>query len=136
MYIVIAYSVYLAIALSVTVWVAHTLHRNGRAFLADAFHRNTDLADSVNHLLVVGFYLINVGFVAQALRTTVTPKDPREVIELVSDKIGIVLLVLGVMHFLNLAIFNQLRRRHERPLPPGLQGSWAARNEPLGKVLD
>src|SRR5207245_218979 len=61
MYIVSAYIAYLLISLGVTVWVARTLHKNGRVFLIDAFHNNAPLADSVNHLLVVGFYLINIG---------------------------------------------------------------------------
>ena len=88
MYIVGSYLVYLAISLGVTVWVAKTLHRNGRVFLLDAFHGNGDLADSVNHLLVVGFYLINVGYVALAMRTSVTLPGPREAIELVCDKVN------------------------------------------------
>ena len=69
MNMVICYAAYLAISLAATIWVATTLHRNGRIFLVDAFHGNTELADSVNHLLVVGFYLINIGYVSMALRT-------------------------------------------------------------------
>jgi len=81
-----------------------------RSFLIDAFHGNGDLADSVNHLLVVGFYLINVGYVALALRTSAQVSSVRDSIGLVCDKIGLVLLVLGAMHFFNLYIFNRLRR--------------------------
>ena len=69
MYILICYAVYLAISLGVTVWVARTLHANGRVFLVDAFHGNAELADSVNRLLVAGFYLVNIGYVTLALRT-------------------------------------------------------------------
>jgi len=102
---------YLAISIALTVWVARTLHRNGRVFLVDCFHGNTDLADSVNHLLVVGFYLINVGFVSLALRFGVAAGNPQEALETLSTKIGLVLLVLGVMHFFNLAVFTTCRRR-------------------------
>jgi hypothetical protein len=111
MYIVGCYFTYLAISLVVTVWVAHTLHKNGRIFLVDAFHGNTALADSVNHLLVVGFYLINVGYVAVALHSDATLSSLRQAIELVSDKIGVVLIVLGAMHFFNLYVFSHLRKR-------------------------
>src|SRR5712675_84827 len=97
--IVWTYLIYLAISIGLTVWVARTLHRNGRIFLVDAFHGNAGLADSVNHLLVVGFYLINVGYVTLALRTSATLHNLRESIELFSDKIGLVLLILGLMHF-------------------------------------
>jgi hypothetical protein len=121
MYIVYAYAAYLAISLAVTVWVAQTLHKNGRVFLVDVFHGNTALGDSVNHLLVVGFYLINIGYVTLALRTTDPADTPRQAIEMVSNKVGVVLLVLGAMHFLNLYIFNRMRKRGEEPfLPPPL----------------
>jgi hypothetical protein len=111
MYIVGCYMSYLLISLAVTVWVARTLHKNGRVFLVNAFHGDAELADSVNHLLVVGFYLINVGYVTLALRTYGTLDTLRGAIELVSDKIGIVLLVLGGMHFFNLFIFSSMRKR-------------------------
>jgi hypothetical protein len=65
---VMTYGLYLAIALPLTVWVARNLHDNGRIFLVDCFHGNEELADSVNRLLVVGFYLINFGFVALYLK--------------------------------------------------------------------
>jgi hypothetical protein len=112
---------YLAISIALTVWVARTLHRNGRVFLVDCFHGNTDLADSVNHLLVVGFYLINVGFVSLALRFGVAAGNPQEALETLSTKIGLVLLVLGVMHFFNLGVFTTCRRRAlgaKRPAGP------------------
>lgn len=122
MYIVACYLAYLAVSLAVTVWVAHTLRRNGRSFLIDAFHGNRELADSVNHLLVVGFYLINIGYIALALRTSDAAPTVRGAIELVSGKLGVVLFVLGAMHFLNLYVLNRLRRRGQAdmrpPLPP------------------
>lgn len=108
----------MAITLIVTVWVAFTLHRSGRVFLLDAFHGNDALADSVNHLLVVGFYLINVGYIALVLRSDQKPTDAVSAIEIFSHKIGIVLLVLGVMHFINVKIFSTMRRRAQRAVAP------------------
>ena len=110
-YIEASYAVYLIISIGVTVWVARTLHKNGGVFLVDAFHGNVELAQSVNHLLVVGFYLINIGYVAQALTTERNVVTLRMAIEMVSQKIGVILFVLGVMHFFNLYVFHRLRRR-------------------------
>ena len=118
MYIVISYCVYLAVTLTVTVWTARTLHASGRVFLVDAFHGNEPLADSVNRLLVVGFYLINVGYVALALETQASVESVRASIELISSKIGTVLLVLGCMHFFNLLVFNSIRRRNQPRTQP------------------
>jgi hypothetical protein len=119
MYVIGCYISYLVICLAVTIWVAHTLHKNGRIFLVDAFHGNTELAASVNHLLVVGFYLINIGYVALALRATDTLNTLRASIELVSDKVGLVLLVLGFMHFFNLFVFSRIRKRSRAGVSSG-----------------
>ncbi len=141
MYIVAAYVVYLAISLGVTVWVARTLHHNGRVFLLEAFQGKAALADSVNHLLIVGFYLINIGYVTLALRTSATLESTRQSIELVCDKIGVVLLVLGAMHFSNLYVFSRLRKRAqeksgESRLAPAGGAPWGAEGTPIGKVLE
>jgi hypothetical protein len=112
---VIAYLIYLPVAVAMTVWVARTLHRNGRVFLLQAFRGREDMADSVNHLLVVGFYLINLGFIATALRYGEKPHDVQQVIEFLSTKLGIVMVVLGGMHFFNMFNFDKMRRKGLRP---------------------
>ena len=117
---VITYGLYLLIALPLTVWVARNLFRNGRIFLVDCFHGNDSLADSVNQLLVMGFYLINFGFVALYLKLANEVQEVRGIFEALSGKLGVVLLVLGVMHFFNLYVFSRMRRRsaiHDA-LPP------------------
>ncbi len=111
MYTVYTYGAYLVVSIAMTVWVARTLYRNGRVFLVDSFLGNETLADSVNHLLVVGFYLINIGYITLTLRYGDKPFDVQSAIESVSWKVGMVLFVLGTMHFLNLAVFSQMRRR-------------------------
>ena len=113
------YLIYLSISIALTIWVAHTLHKNGRIFLVDVFHGNEALADSVNHLLVVGFYLINMGWVCLMLKLGYTVASAQEGIEALSVKVGTVLLVLGGMHFFNLFIFSRMRRRATmRTAPP------------------
>lgn len=108
--IVTTYLTYLCLSVALTIWVARTLHKRGAIFLIDAFHGNKELADSVNHLLVVGFYLINIGFVSLALKTADVIGTSRAAIELLSDKMGMVLLILGGMHFFNLYVFSSIRR--------------------------
>jgi hypothetical protein len=120
---VITYSLYLFLAITMTIWVARTLHKNGRVFLVDCFRGNTELADSVNHLLVVGFYLVNIGFVSLYLKTSEMIEGARGIFEILSGKMGVVLLVLGAMHFFNLFVFTRMRRRAviahlPPPVPP------------------
>ena len=114
------YAIYLLLSIVLTVWVAKTLHHHGRVFLVTAFHGDESLADSVNHLLVVGFYLVNLGWVTLALRTAETPQHVAGVFEILSTKLGVVLLVLGAMHFFNIYVFNRMRKNaiYETAPPP------------------
>ncbi|MEP7237955.1 MAG: hypothetical protein ABI685_08825 [Ferruginibacter sp.] len=110
-YIIITYSFYLLITIALTIWVARTLFKNGKVFLIDIFHGNKELADSVNNLLLVGFYLINIGYAVYTLQVTGTIVNTQEVIEKLSLKIGLIILILGAMHFFNLNIFFTLRKK-------------------------
>jgi len=106
---VITYVVYLALSLGITVWVGQSLHRNGRVFLVENFQGQERLADSINHLLLVGFYLVNVGFVALALRYGQKPTDLVEAFEFLSTKVGLVIVILGLMHFFNMRMLVRYR---------------------------
>src|ERR1043166_3242648 len=118
------YGSYLAVSIAMTIWVARTLSKHGRHFLIDVFGGDMEKADATNHLLVVGFYLVNLGFVCFHMSVTNASVSSRDAIELLSWKVGTVLGVLGVMHFFNLYVFSRIRKsatqRHAPtpPLPP------------------
>jgi hypothetical protein len=122
--IVFTYLLYLAVSVTLTVWVARKWRRNGRAFLVDVFHGNESLADSVSQLLAAGFYLINLGYVSLALKLNYDVADVQGAIEALSRKVGTVLVALGGMHFFNLYVLSRIRRRSAqacalKPFPDG-----------------
>ncbi len=110
-YIIISYGLYLLITICLTIWVARTLFKNGKIFLIDIFHGNYELADSVNNLLLVGFYLVNIGYAVYTLRVDYSVINVQQAIESLSLKIGFIILLLAGMHFLNLYIFFSLRKK-------------------------
>jgi hypothetical protein len=109
--VVLTYLIYLLISIGLTVGVGWALARSGRAFLLEVFGGNDGLAQAVNRLLVVGFYLLNLGFVTLTMRTSGSIDGVRQGLQLLSVKIGEVLLVLGALHFANLAVFARIRGR-------------------------
>ena len=117
-YSILTYGIYLPFTIALTVWVANTLFKNGRIFLVDIFHGNEALADSVNKLLVVGFYLINVGYAVYTLRIIGDITSIQMVIERLSIKLGAIILILGGMHFFNLFVFFRLRNRAQSDRKP------------------
>ena len=108
------YVVYLAVTIPLTVWVGRTLSHHGHTFLVDVMHGDEKLARAINQLLVIGFYLLNLGFVAVFMKTTAQLDTATEVMENVVMKTGIVAVVLGAVHLGNIWAFNAFRRRAAR----------------------
>jgi hypothetical protein len=123
---VITYTGYLLVAIPLTIWVAKTLHKNGRIFLIKSMDGDEPLADSINHLLVVGFYLVNLGFVSLYLKLDSLVNETTGVFEALSAKLGVVMLILGGMHFFNIWLFSRIGRKKEavRPPQPPAYAGW------------
>ncbi len=138
MYAVISYTAYLTISLGLTVWVAQALKRNTRVFLLDIFQGDINLADSVNRLLVAAFYLTNLGYVVKALSDGMQFDGAHTVFDLLCGKIGGLLLMLGLAHFVSLYLFNRLRKRgiEDQAGRHAVPSGWSPDSAPLGKVLD
>jgi hypothetical protein len=104
------YAAYVGISLGITFWVGRTLHKNGRVFLVENFQGRDALADSVNHLLLVGFYLLNIGFMSLALRFGGRADSWVQAVEYLSTKVGLVIMVIGAMHFFNMFWLVRFRK--------------------------
>src|SRR3954463_11982021 len=109
--VLIAYLIYLPITITLTWYVAHTLFKNGRIFMLDIFHGNTEIAFATNKLFEVGFYLLNVGYALLILRIHQSIENSQELVEILSHKIGGFALYLGMMLFFNLYLFFRGRKK-------------------------
>jgi len=127
MLITAVYGLYLAIAVAFTVWVARTLSGNGEVFLIECFGHDEVLAKSTNHLLVVGFYLMNLGFIMLALQFGETPRTLPDAVVFLSSKVGLAVLVLGGMHFFNMHAIATFGRKVAGWLREG--NYWQERNK-------
>ncbi len=107
----LVYGLYLVISIAITIWVARTLARNGEVFLIRCFGHDERLATSTNHLLVVGFYLVNIGFITLTLSLGNEPQTWPEAIRFLSSKVGLAVLVLGGMHFFNMSAIAHFGRK-------------------------
>jgi uncharacterized membrane protein len=130
----VTYSVYLAISVGLTIGAGLVLSRSGQVFLRDVFGGDEALAKAVNRLLVVGFYLLMLGFVVLAMRPSGQITGVRQAAGVLSVKVGEVLLVLGALHLTNFAIFRRIRRR-PAPAAPGPELGAAQDGQPLLRGL-
>jgi len=109
MYTPLAYALYITISIIITIFVSRTLSKNGEIYLIDGFGGNEALAKSVNHMLVVGFYLLNVGFVLLRIENSTTIESVERLLIYLSSNVGVVMFILGLMHFLNMFLIHRFR---------------------------
>jgi len=123
MLILATYAVYLLISVGLTIWVARVLTVHGRTFLVRHMAGDADLAESTNRLLVIGFYLLNLGYVSLALSMGTPPLDAQQAVEYLSTKVGLVLMVLGAMHLFNMFVISRVGRRWDEGQIRDLRGA-------------
>ena len=101
---------YAAIAITLTIWLARMLSRHGETFLQSVFPDRPELVHAVNQLLVIGFYLVNIGWALLLLRPgAVHVATTADAISVLITRLGTLLLLLGIAHLVNLAIFQRVR---------------------------
>ena len=117
-YVMVVYVAYAAVAIALTAFLARTLFRNGGVFLKDIFGDREGLAEAVNWLLVVGFYMFNLGYALFSLRAG-RGLDAFAATQFFVNRVGALLLVLAIMHFANVLVFWRIRlHREQREMPP------------------
>ncbi|MEL7529948.1 MAG: hypothetical protein AAFN10_01495 [Bacteroidota bacterium] len=116
-YTLLTYLIYLALAFVLTFLVGRSLFRNGRPFLVDIFNGDTKLADSINRLLLTGFYLLNVGYVSLSMYSSQNIRTVEHMVEKLSYKLGLLFVILGIVHIINLIVLYKTRKRNSHKAP-------------------
>lgn len=112
------YVVYFLASVALTVMLAVVLNRNGRTFLRDVFPDKEELADAINQLLTIGFFMLNLGYAFLILRAEPT-RTTEQAVNFLANRLGLLLVSLAALHFVNLAVFAAIRRRAlTGPVPP------------------
>jgi len=121
--VIVVYAIYVAVAVGLTIWLARTLFRNGTVFLEDVFEGSPGLAQAVNHLLVVGFYMLSLGYALYILRGT-GGMDAFDATQFLVNRLAVLLVSLAAIHFANVFVFWRIRvYRERRELPTPVRAS-------------
>lgn len=109
--VVLAYMIYLPVAMALTLYVARTLFRNARVFMMDIFNGRAEIADSTNRLFEVGFYLLNIGFALWVMEIHYVIDNHQGLVEALAGKLGGFAIYLGITLFVHLFLFFRGKRK-------------------------
>jgi len=101
---VLAYAIYLLITYLITVHVGLIFYRNGRIYILKLLPGNEHLVWLINKILLVGYYLINLGYAALMLQTWKTVHSFTGMFLSVFTMTGKIMLILAIIHFINMGV--------------------------------
>lgn len=105
----IAYIIYLPIAIGLTTLVSQHLFKNSKIFMLDIFHQKVEIAMATNKLFKIGFYLLNIGFALRIIKIY-NLVDYKDLVETLSSKIGGFSIYLGIVMILFILFFLKGRK--------------------------
>ena len=114
---------YLLVAVSLTIWLAGTLYRNGLQLLREREGQHPVLAEATSRLLVIGFALFTLGFAFLLLQVEDQMSNV-EALQFLIRRLGILLVSLGLIHLVNTLIFLRFRRgrQEDEETRPAVRG--------------
>jgi hypothetical protein len=101
-YNILSYCIYAPITFYITIWVGRELHKTGRFFVCEMTGNNNTLADAINNSLLVGYYLLNLGYITIMINSWEEISTFTETLILLCNRVGTIVLTLGIIHYLNM----------------------------------
>lgn len=114
----LAYIIYLFITYLITVRVGLVFYRNGRLFILDLLKNDVSLTDAINRILLVGYYLVNLGYAALMISTWDTILNWTTLLSSITVMTGKIVLTLAIMHYFNMLVIYLISKRNQSIIHP------------------
>lgn len=95
------YLIYLLLSVGATIGAARTLKKCGLIVLKRVFNEDLSLAQALNNMLAIGFYLLCIGFILSSIKISIAPKCLADMFEILGLKVGKISTILGALLLFN-----------------------------------
>lgn len=112
----IAYLVYFLLTYLITVHVGLRFYKNGRLYILNLLNGDEALTNFINRLLLVGYYLLNLGYAAMMISVWETITNWIDLFTSICIMTGRIMLTLGVFHFINMTVIYFLSKQKQSPI--------------------
>ncbi len=107
-----AYIAFIALMIIIIVYVGRYFYTNGRVFIISLLKGNISVADSINRLLLAGYYLLNIGYAFLKLQNWRKISTLEGWCSSLAINMGTLILILALMHYLNMLAIYYLSKSH------------------------
>lgn len=110
-YNLISYCLYLPATFYITIVIGKDLNQQGAHFLLQTFSGNVELVQTVNKFLLIGYYLLNLGYAAVSVNFFSQIDTWLMLIDELTFRLGIILMGLGCIHYFNLFVLTKFTKQ-------------------------
>ena len=111
-YNIVSYAIYIALSAYIILRVGYLFYHFGEIYLRYLLAGNAALAKSLSNLLLMGYYLLNLGFAFYNLGRWPRILNLNELLYNLCQNVGGICLILGLLHFGNLFWIYLLQKRN------------------------
>ena len=113
-YNILSYCIYGSITTYIIVWVGKLFHSNGRIFILRLFHQNQTMTNTTNNILLMAYYLFNIGYATMQFSIWKKIFDVNTMISSIASRTGILVIILAITHYFNICIIYFLSKRNQQ----------------------
>ena len=105
---ILGYTIYLFVTIFIIFKVGMVFYRNGYVFILSLFHGDTVFTNHVNKVLLLGYYLLNIGYAFLSIRMWSAIVTVQYLISELAFRIGGLMALLALMHYFNMLVLYLL----------------------------
>lgn len=98
----IGYGIFLILMAFIIVVVGKICYRNGNIFVAELIPGHLALCQQINKSLLIGYYLVNIGYCAVTLSFWSSITSWPMLVEVIALKMAAIIIILSVLHYINI----------------------------------
>ena len=101
------YFIYLSITIFIILRVGKICYRNGNVYVAELIPNHVDICQKINQVLLLGYYLLNIGYCAMTLISWQKITSSTQLIETIGIKTSIIIFIISILHYFNIIILTK-----------------------------
>ncbi|MFC7773742.1 hypothetical protein [Flavobacterium sp. GCM10027622] len=100
------YVIFLIIISYIILVVGKICYRNGNIYVASLIPEHMDLCQQINKMLLIGYYLVNLGYSAMTIVNWEAITSIQQLVEIIATKTAIIVLLLSLLHYTTIFILT------------------------------
>ena len=104
---IIGYLIYLSLTSIIIIKVGKSCYDNGNIFVSQLIPNHEELCHQINKMLLIGYYLLNLGYCAMTIISWEKIQTSNQLIEIIATKSAIIILTIGFMHYINIILLTK-----------------------------